>query len=289
MTTTTFEWKGFAVEERMVPVPGGEIAVNLLGSGPALVLLHGITSAGIAWTTVADQLAADFQLIIVDQRGHGRSFKPDHGYLLPDYADDLDALLSHFKLDHPLIMGHSMGGMVTLEWATRHPNRAAALVLEDAPMRHGGPNAAEHFDGWIVANAMPTLAAEAYYRNKYPGMPDVELRIRADSITATARAVFTELKENMLSQRGAVIIDQFAGITSPTLLVYGDLHDGGMVPRTDAAHFEETLANAETVRIAGVGHGIHRDVPDQFLSVVTPFLKRHAADASWIGGGSDQD
>ena len=288
MTSTPFEWQGLAVEERMAPVPGGEIAVSLLGNGPALVLLHGITSTGAAWGSVAGQLAADFQLIAIDHRGHGQSFKPEQGYLLTDYAADLDAILGHFGLDRPLIMGHSLGGMVALEWAIGQPDRAAALVIEDSPMRHGGEGSAEMFDGWIETSLLPVNEAVAVYREKYPAMSGAEMKRRAESITGTAMGVFTELKAAMQAHEGKSVIYRYAGINSPVQLVYGDISEGGMVPQSDARCFEQSLAQAESALLPGVGHGLHYDAPEQFLDLVTPFLKRHASNASWIGGGADQ-
>ena len=132
--------------------PEGEIMVSRAGSGPALVLIHGITSGRWTWGSVVDRLAEDYELFIYDQRGHGQSQKPNHGYQLTDYAGDLDIVLDHFGIARPLIIGHSLGGMVTLEWAIGQPDRAKAIVIEDSPMRRGGDETGELFDGWIALN-----------------------------------------------------------------------------------------------------------------------------------------
>jgi len=280
--STVEQWRGFEIEDRRVAGPAGEIHITLLGEGPALVLLHGITSNGAAWVPVADELARRFQLVLIDLRGHGASSKPETGYLLTDHADDLNSVLEHYGLDRPLIMGHSLGGMVTLEWATRFPARAAALVIEDVPLRHGGPGAEELFDGWMATNLLPMPAAEAWYRLKYPDASDREIRRRAENITGTARGAITELRDAMLPVQGASVVERYAGITSPTLLIHGDFSEGGMVPPGDAESFAQTLANAETARLPGAGHNLHSDRPVEFLTQVLPFLERYAGQASRI-------
>jgi pimeloyl-ACP methyl ester carboxylesterase len=279
---TTGWWQGSDVQEQLVPVPGGEINVALLGSGPALVLLHGITGSGAAWGTVSAELAREFRLIALDHRGHGRSMKPESGYLLENYAGDLDAVLAHFGLEHPLVMGHSLGGMIALEWAIGQPDRAAALVIEDSPMRYGGEGSAEMFDDWTARSLMPIADAEAFYRDKYPAMSEHEVRRRAANITSTAMGVFTDLKPAMQAYQGASVIDRYAEISSPALLVYGDVAEGGMVPEGDARRFEQVLRSAEIARIQGIGHGVHSDAPEMFLETVLPFLNTHAVNASRV-------
>jgi pimeloyl-ACP methyl ester carboxylesterase len=94
--------------------------------------------------------------------------------------------------------------------------------------------------------------------------------------------VFTELKAEMLARQGASVVHRYSAITSPVLLAYGDVSNGGMVSRSDARDFERSVAQAETALIPGFGHNLHHDAPGLFLAAVRPFLKRHAATASRI-------
>lgn len=244
--------------------PEGEIMVSRSGEGPPLVLIHGITSGRWSWDTVTDRLAEEYELFIYDQRGHGSSRKPSHGYLLPDYANDLDLVLDHFGIERPLIIGHSLGGMVTLEWATRQPDRAKALVIEDSPMRRGGEGIEDLFGGWLALNEMTVEEAEAAFLANNPEMSAEEAKKRALSVTTVAQGVLTDLRDAMRSHQGESVIESYRGIVSPTLLVAGDLSVGGMVPEIDAAEFEETLPNASVVTMSGVGHNLHREQPERF-------------------------
>lgn len=269
------DWNGVAVETRLIPVSGAEIAVHLAGAGPELVLLHGIGSNATSWLPVVDELSADYRLVMLDMRGHGASSRPERGYLIADYANDLDAVLAVLELERPLILGHSLGGMTALEWGINHPGRAAALAIEDSPMTRGGDGVTELFDGWIALSRMTVDEADAYYAGEYPEWTAEDRRRRAEGITSVAPGVFEELKVDMLAQGGAHVVGSYSGITTPTLLVYGDLATGGMVPGVLANLFAATISGARVAHIPGGTHNLHRDNKPAFLEAVQPFLREH--------------
>lgn len=263
-------------EDTYVDLDGHRIAVRTWeGNGPALLLIHGISSAGSVWNPTIPALAAEFTPIAIDQRGHGASDKPESGYLYDDYITDLDGVLDTLELEHPLIIGHSLGGIVTLWWAAKHPNRAAALVIEDSPL-HSGQDYMPAFDEWLMLNAMPEEDLRAHYAEEYPRWPPELVLERARLMAKTARNVFAELRADSLAHDGVDRIAEITGIQSPTLLVHGDLEGGGMVAPEDAAAFERRLGNARSIRIAGGGHTLHREHKDEFLAAILPFLRQHA-------------
>jgi pimeloyl-ACP methyl ester carboxylesterase len=138
-----------AGRERTITSGDVEIAVTEFPNPgrPPVVLLHGVGSRGQSWWPVIDPLAAWFHLYQLDLRGHGASGKPSAGYQMEHYAADLDGALAALDLEEPRIMGHSLGALVALFWASEHPSRAAALVVEDPSLRVP-PNIVEAFDGW---------------------------------------------------------------------------------------------------------------------------------------------
>ena len=103
------------------------------GAKPPLVLAHGFSDDGLCWTSVAQDLAADFDVIMVDARGHGLSDAPEQGYSPLEQADDLAGVITGLKLSRPIVLGHSMGAMCTLTLAGRYPDLPGAIVLEDPP------------------------------------------------------------------------------------------------------------------------------------------------------------
>lgn len=251
------------------------------GSGPALVLIHGISSAGEAWWPIIDDLATSFTPVTIDLRGHGNSARPESGYLYGDYIDDLERVLDRLGLDHPLIMGHSLGGLVALWWAARHPDRAAALVIEDSPLR-SGEDFRPAFDGWLQLNALTTEQAASHYAQEHPTWKPELVQRRAELITSTARNVFVELRADSLTHHGVDRISEIEGITSPVLLIHGDIEANGMVHQADADAFARRLPNATLHRIAGGSHGLHTDHQRAFLAAAMPFLKAHASAADHL-------
>jgi pimeloyl-ACP methyl ester carboxylesterase len=99
-----------------------------------VVLLHGLASNCHIWDIVAPVLAKDFAVVAIDQRGHGESAKPDHGYDFATVGSDLAAFTGSLGLDSPVIVGHSWGGDVALELAVAHPELPKGLVFVDGGM-----------------------------------------------------------------------------------------------------------------------------------------------------------
>jgi pimeloyl-ACP methyl ester carboxylesterase len=242
---------------------------------PPVVLLHGIGSRGSSWWPVIDALAARFHLYQLDLRGHGASGKPEGGYVIDDYVADLQAVLDGLELAEPRIMGHSLGGLITLFWASAHPTRAAALVLEDPPL-HTEPEVLGLFDGWQQLAALTLTEAAAWYRQEYPDWDDEDCLRRAEAITSTAPGVFAELRAASAEALAKGTGDRthlLAEIQSPALLVRGNPERGAMVDPRDAERFLEIMPRGDVVYIPSAGHNLHRDASDDFLAAVIPFLE----------------
>ena len=268
-----------AGRERTIALGDVQIAVTEFpNSGrPSLVLLHGIGSRGQSWWPVIDPLAARFHLYQLDLRGHGASGKPSAGYLMEHYAADLDAALDALDLqsNETRIMGHSLGGLVALSWASERPARAAALVVEDPSLRVP-PNIVEAFDGWQQLAALTPAQAAAWYRQEYPDWSDADCLRRAETITSTAPGVFAELRAEAQEALATGTTDRMhilAGVQTPTLLLYGNLELGSMVAPADAERFVQIMPHGHAIQIPGAGHSLHRDASDAFLEAVIPFLE----------------
>src|SRR5512146_851207 len=92
------------------------------GAKPQLVLAHGFSDDGLCWTSVAQNLEADYDIVMLDARGHGLSDAPEWGYGPLDQSDDVAGAIAELNLSHPIVLGHSMGAMTTLVLAGRHPD-----------------------------------------------------------------------------------------------------------------------------------------------------------------------
>ena len=262
--------------ERLIDTAEAPLAiVEFANPGKAaVVLLHGIGSRGESWWPVIGPLAERFHVVQVDLRGHGASAKPERGYLMEHYAADLDALLDALGLAAPRLVGHSLGALVALVWASRHPSRAAALVLEDPSLRTP-PTILDAFAGWQQLAALTPAQAAAWYRQEYPAWSDDDCWRRAETITSTAPGVFAELRAEAADALANGTTDRthiLAGVQSPALLLHGNPELGGMVLPEDAERFVQIMPRARAVSIPTAGHNLHRDAPDDFLAAAIPFL-----------------
>ena len=101
------------------------------GAGQSVVLVHGLASNCRIWDLVAPILSRQFRVVALDQRGHGQSFKPDEGYDFATVVSDLDGVIDALGLTHPIIVGHSWGGDVALEYDIAYPGKPRGLCFVD--------------------------------------------------------------------------------------------------------------------------------------------------------------
>src|SRR5690242_10061068 len=111
---------------------------------PPIVLLHGITDSGLCWTRVARDLEGDYDVIMTDARGHGRSNGKQFSTTL--LADDVAAVIRELGLTKPYLFGHSMGAITSAVVAATYPELVRAVVLEDPPFMDTPPNQAGEGD-----------------------------------------------------------------------------------------------------------------------------------------------
>jgi pimeloyl-ACP methyl ester carboxylesterase len=116
-------------------VPGDGVALHARdwgGAGDRVVLLHGLASNARIWDGVAARLhATGLRVVAIDLRGHGESEQPDGGYDFATVCRDLDAALPALGVEQPVLVGHSWGANVALQYAAERPGAVAALVLVD--------------------------------------------------------------------------------------------------------------------------------------------------------------
>ena len=123
------------------------------GSGQAVLLLHGLASNCRIWDLVAPILSRQLRTLALDQRGHGRSFKPGTGYDFSTVVSDLDGFMSAVGIENSVLVGHSWGGDVALEYAVAHPGKAKGLCFVD-----GGTIEISARPNWTLEDAKGEMA-----------------------------------------------------------------------------------------------------------------------------------
>ena len=120
------------IELRHIKLHGHEVGYRMAGSGPALLLLHGIAGSSRAWKEVMPSLAESYTVIAPDMLGHGESAKPVGDYSLGAFASGMRDLLVALGIDRVSVIGQSFGGGVAMQLAYQHPEMVERLVLVNA-------------------------------------------------------------------------------------------------------------------------------------------------------------
>ena len=245
------------------------------GDKPPLVLAHGFSDDGLCWTPVAQQLERDYDVIMVDARGHGRSDAPDGGYHAQTMATDLAGVITALGLNKPVVMGHSMGGATTMALAGLYPEIPGAIIIEDAAagniMADKSPEALARLQGWH--DRMVMLQSKTH----------AELIEHAHTVTPTWAEpelepwAHAKLRFNMkaLDRSDAVPLDWdqiLRNITCPALLLIADPERGGGVTRERAAEMQGLVPQLQVVHISGAGHNIRREQFAPYMAAVSAFL-----------------
>lgn len=241
------------------------------GIGPEVVLIHGIGSSSGDFQPVIQQMGTFCRPITIDLRGHGASGKPASGYHYSDYVADLVLVLDTLNLQRPIVIGHSLGGIITMMWAAMNPNVPRALIIEDSPLR-SGEDFREAFDGWLQLNALPLEVAKDWYAEKNPHWPQAVVERRSFDMVNTARAAIEELQTASLSNEGLDSFDQLGRITAPLLFLQGDPGTGSMVNPEDLIALQKLLPHMQQRFFPGAGHTIHRSHPQEWLASIREFI-----------------
>ncbi len=181
-------------------IHGYRRAFRIAGSGPALLLIHGVGDNSKSWETVHAKLAQRFTVIAPDLLGHGESDKPHADYSLPAFANGMRDLLAVLGIDRVTVVGHSFGGGVAMQFAYQYPQLVERIVLVSA----GG--VAKDVSLALRLAAMP-LGAEALGMLRAPGvMP---------AIRRVGRAVQTVLGSTRFGRDAADVVDLLEGFLDP--------------------------------------------------------------------------
>ena len=258
------------------------LASNLDGAGTPFLLVHGLASNARMWDGVAASLAAaGHPVVAVDQRGHGRSTKPDHGYDFASIVADLVELISSLGWHRPVVVGQSWGGNVVIELGATHPELAAAIVAVDG----GFIELADRFATWEECRAVlapprligtPAATMEQWMRKGHPSWPETGIagsmanfEVRADGTIAPWLTFDRHMMilEALYAHRPST---RYATLTAPTLLVPADTGDVAWTHDKQAAVDNAlTLLPDGRVRwFSPADHDIHAQHPAELAEVL---------------------
>jgi len=279
---------------------GHRITYRTAGSGPVLLLIHGIAGSSATWGEVMPWLAERYCVVAPDLLGHGDSAKPRGDYSLGAYASGIRDLLGVLGHERASIVGHSLGGGVAMQLAYQFPERCERLVLVSS----GGLGREVH--GLLRAAALPGAewvlpllcaagvrdtvdsVARFFRRAGLRAGPDLEEMWRGFSSLGDAgcRQAFVHTLRTIVDhggQRVSATDRLYLAAYVPTMIIWGERD--GVIPVAHGRAAHEAVAGSRLEIFPGAGHFPHRDAPRRFVEVLLDFMQTtepaHVDESVW--------
>jgi pimeloyl-ACP methyl ester carboxylesterase len=271
-------------------VEAGEVRLHAVigGKGPPLLLVHGWPETWYAWRLLMPALARDFEVIAVDQRGRGLSDKPADGYDTGTLAGDLVALMDALGHERFAVVGHDTGFAISYALAADHPNRVDRVALAEIP---GSPGAAPS----------PPVLVPGPINDRLWHLPFNRLEKINEQLVEGREGIFFAWEFDAAAKKlPDEVIDYYVGLLSDPEALRGSFGFYRALDTTIAqdeqrkttrlrmpvlaiggeASFGEHVADAmklvaddvQSLVIAGVGHFVAEEAPDEMLAALTAFL-----------------
>ena len=243
------------------------------GAGEPLIILHGLFGMLDNWQSFARKLQEDYQVILVDQRNHGRSMRSDK-FSYAEMAKDIILLMDHLEIEKTSILGHSMGGKTAIQVAYSYPNRIQRLIAVDIvpkqyPRGHDAifkaiqsvlikeitnrKQAEEHLSSQIKNVGVRQFLLKNLQRNSDGGF---EWKANFD--------VLYKDYENIVAA-----LEIYKTIKTPTLIIRGTKSQ--YITDEDLEKLDDVFDNNQFVDLEA-GHWVHADKPVELLEVLRTFL-----------------
>jgi pimeloyl-ACP methyl ester carboxylesterase len=274
-------------DSQEITLHGHQVAYRLAGSGPAIILIHGITSSSANWAGVAPALARRHTVLAPDLFGHGGSAKPRGDYSMGAFASGVRDLMMALGIDRATVVGHSLGGGVAMQFAYQFPERAERLAL----VASGGLGREVH--GLLRAAVLPgselvlpLLAGRKVLsagRSVGQALDRIGLRLGTDALEFArghaslgdreSRAAFVQTLRASIDPAGQRVrgTDRLYLATQlPLLIVWGKTDR--IIPLRHGQRAHELVPGSRFEVFEHAGHFVHLDEPDRFVALLEGWI-----------------
>ncbi len=253
------------------------------GDKPVLVLIHGLMSSYETFLSLVPYLKEDYSLLLVDQRGHGKSHDTGFDYHLETMASDLKKLLDSLAIKKIFLLGHSMGARTALMFGYKYPDMIKKMIIEDMAIHqrvHGNPildaEKLELAKKSIRENYLFNSRDEAYqYLTQYF---QNALELAKNKVEKRSDGMF-ELK---FDPKVAILYRHQGNNTDltytlkltnfPVIFILGDRNNGSIVSAECIAHIQTEISRAKIQVIKNAGHSVHKTHRQEFINHIRYFL-----------------
>lgn len=253
----------------LMEVNGVRMYYEQAGRGEhTLLLIHGNVASSRWWDRVWEALAGRYAVVRMDLRGCGRSDRPGGGYNVPQYSEDVRALVRELGLGRVIVVGHSMGGAIAMDMAVAEPERVQGMVLVNPAPAEGIVTPEErkplieqmirdrHLMKMALAAVVPTAAQGEFFE-----------RLVDDAMIAGPTIIPNYTSLGQADYRG-----RLAHVNVPALIVYGtqdSLISLDMMERT-----RDAIPGSELLLYDGVGHSPNVEDPNQLVKDIVRFMSK---------------
>lgn len=250
---------------------------QIQGSGHPFFILHGFLGMGDNWKSLANSFSTKYEVHLIDQRNHGRSFhSEDFSYEL--MVEDLVRYMDHHKISTAFMLGHSMGGKTVMLMSVEHPERVDRMIVADIaprfyPRHHqfildalnevdfskisSRSEVDDIFKKYIPENGIRQFLLKNVYRKE---REQLAYRFNLESLEENIDEVGVELPPRSVSEVPALFM---RGVNS------------GYITTQDETLIHAHFPNSTVVDIPGAGHWLHAENPEDFYKNVVQFLENH--------------
>lgn len=245
------------------------------GSGKPLIILHGLFGQSDNWNTLGKRFAEQFAVYLVDLRNHGLSpHSEEWNYKV--MSDDLLELIEENRLQNPVLLGHSMGGKVAMQFALDHPGRVAKMVVVDIAPRCYDPHHDKIIKGLQAIDfdvIKSRKEAEDVLSNYIPDAGTRQFLLKNLYWKEEGRLAWRfnlEVIAKNIQEVNVRIGEVQAPNPVPVLFISGEKSD--YITEKDRHHIPVLFPNAGFVVVKNAGHWVHAEQPEIFFSEAFRFL-----------------
>ncbi|QVY65080.1 alpha/beta fold hydrolase [Polaribacter sp. Q13] len=248
---------------------------TIKGEGKPLLILHGYFGMSDNWKTLGNQFAKDYQVHLIDQRNHGRSFHEDE-FNYEVLVEDLYNYIQHYQLEKVDIIGHSMGGKTAMLFAVTYPELVDKLIIVDISPRMYQP----HHNAILAALNSIDFSLEntrTLVDKKLSGLiPDFGVRqflLKNVYWKEKGQLAFRFNLESLTENNAEIgeALPSFTVFEKETLFLKGEKSE--YITKEEKPIIEAHFPNSRIVEIKNAGHWLHAENPKQFYAEVSEFLK----------------
>lgn len=259
-------------------VNGVKIYYELFGKGETIVLLNGILANTQSWMNQVPFFSKQFQVLLVDFRGQGRSEKPAMKYPMELHAEDLKALLDYLKIAKAHFVGISFGAEIALIFATKYSEMLKSLVTACA-VSHVDPVVKAKAERWLIAARL--RSGRYLFEAVYPDVfSDEFIEKKWDFVCSTAPLydtavdidAFIELLKGFMQLN---ITPKLSKIKVPTLVIAAE--NDKIKPLKYSKIIHTKIPRSEFAMIKNSGHTVIWEKPEEFNTLVLRFIEKNLA------------